>query len=1042
MPLSKYEFHKQLVVRTPVHSLNARNRDWKEIIQDPTFMEAVSISSQSLYQKLIQVREDLDHVSDADQKKLQQSVMKYWSRMCTRTTPFGLFASVGVAEWSRQPKCLITLNNNKIKRKTRLDMSYLLQLAMHIEEDAEINCHLKFFPNSSIYIMGDEYRFLESENIETRQGYKITAVSKSSHLNKVLKQAESGVTLIELLDNLCDEYGISDQDAFLYISELVDSQILVSELEPTVTGSEYFNHILTILRRLRSIPSANRIYRILKQVEKQFQDMDKQIWNSPEAYQLIVSKLNVFGVKPDQNRLIQVDSFSDFSDARLSHKYQENLKSGITALARLQNPKKNDDLNRFIHKFNERYEGQTVSLSEALDTETGIGYANSHSSDLLELGDGVILPELADSLASSWDAFETWAFKRLNAANSGDTYEVELSDETLHQFPDHQYDMPPSMAVMFRVLDESEGDVLIESVGGSSGINLLGRFAHGSEEIHEIMKEVARKEEDRNPDVVFAEIAHLPESRTGNILQRPAVRPYEIPYLAKSSVEGDFQVNIQDLYIKIVKGKIHLWSHKLQKRVIPRLSTAHNFRISDLPVYKFLCDLQTHENNSTLGFSWGSLTELFTFFPRVKYKNTILSPAQWRFNAEDMESLKTAADHASLRFNLGLFRQKWKLPHNIVLADGDNELVLDLTRLDDVQLLIDNTKNRKSFVIKEALGLTASQIKDVENQGHTNQFLTCLLREEQSYMSIAREQFMPLKNRRPVPRKFSPGSEWVYYKMYCGERTSDTLLSEMVKPTVSQLLAENLIDEWFFIRFYDDDPHLRFRVHLKDQSSFGTVVNVIASNLQPFEDQKLVWKTELSCYEREMNRYGHDTIVEAERFFYHDSQAVLKTLDLENQMMDEEIRWKYALKAMEDTFTAFHLNDAQRLVLLERYRDAFMDEFNIDKKAKYELDVKYRKYQSEIQELLNNSDHQEELGLKAIADERLEEISKIADQMLEIRARGGSDWLPGLVGSMIHMTVNRLMMSRQRFYEMIMYYFMAKYYKSKIARAKKIKSVA
>ena len=313
---------------------------------------------------------------------------------------------------------------------------------------------------------------------------------------------------------------------------------------------------------------------------------------------------------------------------------------------------------------------------------------------------------------------------------------------------------------------------------------------------------------------------------------------------------------------------------------------------------------------------------------------------------------------------------------------------------------------------------------------------------EKSYMSIAREQFMPLKSRKPIPRKFSPGSEWVYYKVYCGERTGDTLLQEMVEPTVKQLLAENLIDEWFFIRYYDNNPHLRFRVHLKDQSSFGAVVHLISGNLQPFEDQKLVWKTELSGYEREMNRYGHDTIEESEKYFFHDSQAVLKILNLENQTMDQDIRWKYGLKAIDDTLEAFHLNDEQRLIMVEKYRDAFMEQFNVDKKAKYELDLKYRKYQSDIQELLNNDEYQEQLGLKTIAEARFDEISQIAERMLEIREEPASEWLPGLVGSMIHMTVNRLMTSRQRFYEMIMYYFMAKYYKSKIARAKKIKSVA
>ncbi len=77
-------------------------------------------------------------------------------------------------------------------------------------------------------------------------------------------------------------------------------------------------------------------------------------------------------------------------------------------------------------------------------------------------------------------------------------------------------------------------------------------------------------------DAVFAEIAHLPEGRVGNVVCRPVLRRYEIPLLATPGVPVDRQIALSDLTVSLHNGRIVLRSQRLGIKVLPRLTTAHN----------------------------------------------------------------------------------------------------------------------------------------------------------------------------------------------------------------------------------------------------------------------------------------------------------------------------------------------------------------------------------------------------------------------------------------------------------------------------------
>src|SRR6185369_3703820 len=102
-----------------------------------------------------------------------------------------------------------------------------------------------------------------------------------------------------------------------------------------------------------------------------------------------------------------------------------------------------------------------------------------------------------------------------------------------------------------------------------------------------------RAEEKRAPEIVFAEVVHLPEGRVGNVLLRPLLRGYENPFLGRSGAPADRQIPAADLVLHVRDGRVVLRSRRLDCEVVPRLTTAHShWSPRNLGVYRLLCALQ------------------------------------------------------------------------------------------------------------------------------------------------------------------------------------------------------------------------------------------------------------------------------------------------------------------------------------------------------------------------------------------------------------------------------------------------------------------
>ena len=117
---------------------------------------------------------------------------------------------------------------------------------------------------------------------------------------------------------------------------------------------------------------------------------------------------------------------------------------------------------------------------------------------------------------------------------------------------------------------------------------------------------------------------------------------------------------------------------------------------------------------------------------------------------------------------------------------------------------------------------------------------------------------------------------------------------------------------------------------------------------------------------------------------------------------------------------------------------SYNNEFNLNKPLKLQLDKKFRMYRNNINEILNPQDVKG-VHLDSIWELLNKRSNAMKNNISSIKSKLTEDQLVSIIKSHIHMIVNRLFRSKQRIHELVIYYFLDKYYKSEIGRLKALK---
>ncbi|MCL1665435.1 lantibiotic dehydratase [Elizabethkingia ursingii] len=987
---------------------------------DEVFKEALYLASEVLYTQWEKFVQNKTLTSSKDMHRLNKSILKYYMRISSRSTPFGLFASHSSCSIKKKDTTN-RISQDKFRRISSINLEYFLNIVDYLNTNSKFRELHSFKINTSLYTVGTSFRYIERIKNKGMHEFVLSSIEADEVLALISYYIkDKPITFIELNELLLNSIdSISKDQVLAYVEDLISSQFLVTDFDICLNDRKPLDQLIEFIGENKGkccTHELESLERHLFDLKQMLSRLDHRLGNKIEIYRDLALAVEKFGIPFPRTSLVNVNLIEHINELSIDDEDVKNVKIAINVLATLTptGPSNESFLEEFGTAFYEKYGDQAIPLVQALDTDSGIGYKQNQlgENDFSGLIDDIEWANQENDIEvikfnknkhKFWKDLITEAFK------ANEIIDLKLVDENRFK------NGPNIMARSFSSLTKKIGDkILIDTVGGNTALGLIARFSTDDNSVREVVDEIIEIEE-LDDNFLHVELLFLPNEKAGNIVLREIKRKYEFPYLTKESRHAE-ALNINDIFIKYSNGAFTIFSEKFGKKLKIYHSNAHNYHYNSLPLYQFLCDLQM-QNEHNLNLDIGRANFIFfDHIPRITYgSDIILSQATWRIMYEQLVTAESESyDFEAVKFEL----KRRKIPQYFYLSYADNKLLIDSSNNVSLEILLDDLKKKGELIITEFL-------YDMECSDFDNEVVFSFINENKYSTSVINE---PILNKSNVQRTFIPGDEWVYFKIYIGQNSGEKFLLNTLPRIIEDLKECNIITSWFFIRYNDPLAHIRLRFHLLSEGEISILLQKLNTALKLYVDQSVVSKVEISTYEREIERYEGEYIYLSERIFFYDSELVLKLKGICQEIHNE---WLYSLKCIDGYFDLFSFRLDEKLPIIENLFSSFHDEFNSNSKVRKQLDLKFRKYSKDL-EMTFSSVNSTDRGHQIIHTWLSTCSTQFGDQISSM----AKDTAINLVTSFIHMHVNRMVKARQRRHEFVFYALLFKYYKSRAGNVK------
>ena len=839
----------------PLESMNRVKKDGqyfsslKEILDEGCIDEAILIASPSLHSTL-----NRESLKPKEEKQAADSLFKYVSRTFSRATPFGLFASVGSGVFDDRAE-IPTFEELHIKKHSRIDMEWLLTFIDKLEKNVDVVSQLKVQSNHAISKVGKRLELMlttycgQGEKLKDYGGDTIS-IRLTPATQYILEQAKNPIVFKELVQKTYDKYNkeIDIRTIFNFIWEMFRKEFLISELRPPLLGEDPCEYLIEKLEHISSIDVEKNILKKLQQEIKEYDHII--IGKGRDKFKELNAKMqSIITCKSS----LQVDAAFN-NKIVMNKKIADSLAEAIKVMWRISAINSSFPYMReYYLKFIEKYgTAVDVPLLEMVNENIGIGYPEYYFNNNSNL-------DVSRETKEKLNLYRRILIEEILSSIRAGFKEVILDDRLIEKLTikdNWESEIPDSLEVYAEILAENrelinkgEVEIVINPNAGSFQTGLtFGRFIENLDnDTCTDIEKISLANQHFNKNVLMVDAAYLPVyGRTANIMMSKNFLPYEMA-IGTNIQKGKKHIQLDDLYVSADNKRLFLKSKKYKKEVVIASSNMLNFSGSP-NLFRLLKDLSFEGKCYWRPFEWNTGIEQI-YLPRLRYKNVILTPAQWNLSREMFEEEDFKSDEKFFE-SFQEIAKKWKIPKYVFLKVADNHILLNLSVKEMVKLIMRDLNKQKNIKLEEMVGDINDRTLMEGKNGH---YMTEVVFEVEATnrKTHTGKNYGEMRYEADYNNLLFPLQEWLYINLYSPENFHNDFLANVIFPFANEMFQQNLITEWFFIRFEDPKPHIRLRFKIDNPSKNGHLLEKLTEWVNLCRERGEIFGISIQPYERE-----------------------------------------------------------------------------------------------------------------------------------------------------------------------------------------------
>ncbi|ALC85932.1 hypothetical protein AM499_08915 [Bacillus sp. FJAT-22090] len=993
--LCEYKIHETFLLRTPLFPIDNLKKlltsrmDDNEIydffLSNKIFEEALLVSSIDTYKML--------YMTKSRKPQLLQTLIKYYNRMSTRSTPYGLTAGVSIGKFGNDDRTDIHINElQKYEKHVRVDFEWCCNLIRLIESNISLRENLMIKVNPSCYRQGDRLinPYLSIYHLHNDKNSNRSSIRFTKAVQLVMEYCTDFVGIKDVKLYLKSLYPDAGRDKINgLIDSLIKNEFLFTNLRFSTSCDDPLAHILSVLC-VNGV--SENIYYKLNEISRKIKEYCLcEIGEGIQIYLDICEKMkDIYETK----NYLQVDLTKSVYSNKISKSFKNNLEESINFLLTLA-PKKNiSHIEIFKNNFLEKYGmHDEIALIEVLDENIGLGIPNEYK---------INTQDNEKNSNAKMLSFQ----KLLNRRFRNNINEIKLTKKDLLDISDNDFTLieNDSFDIYMEMIKDGEKndeyDIALLGVTSNAG-QALGRFLPFIDD--ESISENIFKETCSNTTSLVAEINEYPSnSRFGNVSLNK--NPFDYSISISSYNDNKFDIPLTDLYVGIDKNTQNLYvkSKTLNKRIVAIKTNMLN-ELYFSKFSRFLYDLTYFEQKSLNYILSQFHIPNSMYVPRISYKNIILKSATWQVEEKELERFAEKKNWGEDDFIK--FCNFNNIPKVFFVLDFDKKLLIDLENIHLSKLVTNILKSKKNIVLVESLqDLNNLFVYDSNHNKYLNEIIVSFSKNSELYPNefLYDQKILPNYNlfQERYNQSFMFGeSGWIYLKLYGCRGREEELIGRYIKFFCTELYEDKGLKKHFFIRYYDPEPHIRLRLQFYNQPD-DKIIERLNAWLRLLRDNGLITKGIYDTYEPEITRYGgFELIQKAEDVFCADSIVIENILyGLSNKTIANSDLYLGILNVLA-ILDVLEPNTQRQLEMLQAsgnpsdYREVFKE----NRKEIIRL-------VSRDKSLLSK----DELNILHIFKQRNIILNEYKDKILKVEAKGNlKNEINDIILSIIHMSCNR-----------------------------------